>query len=131
MPSVKKNLSTERRKKGKKLRAWGMDEHEIELCLNQMRERQALKARGLLPLDAPLCDRPEYNRYVRESTNTYKNNQLIINATEPLATDDAKGYAPTYVDPLLKGAARATGATAKVVKRGRTMTKFQYDKQEG
>lgn len=48
-------------------------------------------------------------------------------------TDDAyvqpddSAHQPPQVDPLLKGTARATGATAKAVKQGKTMTKWQHE----
>lgn len=49
---------------------------------------------------------------------------------EPADLDDS-AYQPTHVDPLLKGAARATGQTAAAVKRGRTITKHQHDQADG
>lgn len=44
--------------------------------------------------------------------------------------DDSK-FRPTPVDPLLKGAARVTGMTAKVVRRGETITEYQYRRAVG
>jgi hypothetical protein len=41
--------------------------------------------------------------------------------------DDA-GYEPTNGDPLLRGAARATGKAAKVVRRQSTVTRYQHDR---
>lgn len=40
---------------------------------------------------------------------------------------DDTGYEPDAGDPLLRGAGRATGMTAKVVVRGETITDWQYD----
>ena len=37
-----------------------------------------------------------------------------------------RGYRPKQVDPILKGAGRATGATAKAVKRGVTLTRAEF-----
>ena len=41
------------------------------------------------------------------------------------------GYEPSVGDPLLRGSARATGVTAKVVRRKSTITKYQYDRIRG
>ena len=41
---------------------------------------------------------------------------------------DDKGYKPDSGDPLLRGPARAQGITAKVVRRGSTITEYQYDR---
>lgn len=40
---------------------------------------------------------------------------------------DDSGFKPTEGDPLLRGAARVGGITAKVVRRRDTITRFQYD----
>jgi septal ring factor EnvC (AmiA/AmiB activator) len=55
-------------------------------------------------------------------------------ATRPKGTGwdpDDRGYKPPTPDSLKTGAARATGATAKVVGRRNTITKWQYDEMEG
>lgn len=44
---------------------------------------------------------------------------------------DDTGYEPSDGDPLLRGSARATGMTAKVVGRRHTITRFQYDRATG
>lgn len=44
--------------------------------------------------------------------------------------DDA-GYEPTVGDPLLRGPARVTGITAKVVRKKETITEHQYDRIKG
>jgi len=41
---------------------------------------------------------------------------------------DDTGYEPKDCDPLLRGAARATGKTAKIVTRRTTVTEYQYDR---
>jgi hypothetical protein len=43
---------------------------------------------------------------------------------------DDRGYRPNPGDPLLRGAARATGATARAVKRRTTITRYQHRRQE-
>jgi hypothetical protein len=42
---------------------------------------------------------------------------------------DDKKYKPTSVLKELNGVARATGETAKAIKRGKTITKWQYDER--
>lgn len=48
---------------------------------------------------------------------------------ERLQPDDRR-HRPTSIDPLTKGAARATGATAKAIRRTKALTKFEYDQLE-
>lgn len=43
---------------------------------------------------------------------------------------DDKGYRPKRVDPLTQGDARASGAAALAVRRGKTLTKWEYDQME-
>lgn len=44
--------------------------------------------------------------------------------------DDSK-FRPARRDPLKTGAGRVTGATAKAVSRGKTLTKHEYDELKG
>ena len=48
-------------------------------------------------------------------------------APTPIVRLDDKGFRPTRVDPLLTGAARATGETARAVRRKKGVTKFEHD----
>lgn len=41
-----------------------------------------------------------------------------------------KGYKPTHVDSVLTGQGRATGQAAAAIKRGKTLTRHQYDEGE-
>jgi hypothetical protein len=43
---------------------------------------------------------------------------------------DDKGYRPKRIDPLTQGDARASGAAALAVRRGKTLTKWEYDQME-
>lgn len=45
----------------------------------------------------------------------------------PVPVLDDKGYRPTRLDPVLTGVARATGETAKAVRRGAAATKWEHD----
>lgn len=127
-----KTAQTERRKFRRKLESWGMSPHLITICMDEFRTRQKDKAAGLLPKDAGLCNHPEYLRLRK----LHKGIEIRPKPAEPsydeyyesLKSD--KGYSPPRIDPVLKGPARATGATAKAVKRQKTMTKFEYDNQE-
>lgn len=47
---------------------------------------------------------------------------------QPEQPDDAR-YRPQHVDSVLRGAGRAVGETAAAVKRGRTVTAWQYDER--
>lgn len=38
-------------------------------------------------------------------------------------------FRPSLPDSLLRGAARATGETARAVRRGRTLTRFEYQQR--
>lgn len=44
---------------------------------------------------------------------------------------DDTGYEPSDGDPLLRGAGRVSGMTAKVVRRRHTITDWQYDRALG
>lgn len=44
----------------------------------------------------------------------------------PHQTPDDAGYRPDYIDPVLRGPARATGQTAEAVRRGRTIRRTDY-----
>lgn len=122
---------TERQRIKKKLRAWGMDEKEIKLCLLQVSIRQIEKLNGQIPKDAPLCTRAEYVRLLKKQLgpNDKQAPQLHLGEYYVAELDD-KGYAPTKVDSLLTGMGRAMGQTAKVIKRGKTITKYQHDQGE-
>lgn len=124
-----KNDGVERRKIRKKLREWGMPEDEIELCIAQVRERQTMKRYGDIPIDAPLCTRASYVRLLRQRVGS-DHNAAVLHLGDDYEPESDKGFKPTKVDSVLTGVARATGQTAKAVKRRKTITKFQYDNQE-
>jgi hypothetical protein len=126
--SNKNTRAKERQRWRKRLRAWGMAEDEIELCMAQVRTNLRAKANGTLPIDAPLCTRAEYIHLLKKHSNP-GDDKPHFHFGDDYEEPDDKGYAPKRIDPLLKGVARATGATAKVVKKGKTMTKFEYDKE--
>lgn len=53
----------------KKLLDWGMNPFEVELCMVQVKHRQWEKARGKLPINASLCTRESYKRYLEDINN--------------------------------------------------------------
>jgi hypothetical protein len=55
----------------------------------------------------------------------------IVRRVQARNSPDDAGFKPSFGDPLLKGAGRADGVTAKVVKRSNTITEFQYDQIVG
>ena len=55
--------------------------------------------------------------------------EILANTDDSLWPDD-RGYRPSRRDPLLHGAARATGTAAKVVRRRYTITRYQYERME-
>jgi hypothetical protein len=124
----KKNDRVHRNEFRRKLRSWGMPEEEIELCVQQMAERKRLKNIGKLPLDAPICTRAEYVRMLKKK-GVSKSGTPVLRLGDDYEAPDDKDFKPSRVDSLLSGTARVTGMTAKVVKRKKTVTKYQYDKE--
>jgi hypothetical protein len=122
-----RNDQTARNRFRKKLESWGMPEEEIQICVDQYRERQRMKRNGTLAKDAPMCTRAEYVRYLKKQPN--HSNASVLRLGEDYQPPSDKGYKPVKVDSLLNGTARATGNTAKAVKKGKTITKYQYDKE--
>lgn len=124
-----KNDRNARQRLRKQFLSWGMKPEEVELCIQQVKERQNAKRWGQLEIDAPLCTRAEYVRLLRKMTHPNDvSPRPALSLGEDYIPSDDKGYKPAYVDPVLTGVARATGETAKAVKRGKTVTKYQYDK---
>lgn len=69
----------------------------------------------------------EQNRLFQQRAEAER---MALIGPPPSDLDDA-GYKPTRVDRLLTGTARATGQTAKAVRRGKTVTKHDYEKDQG
>lgn len=92
--------------------------------------RHKLEARGVNPLviDRIIGERRERDRAARHGwlPETPSREEILANTDDSLWPDDT-GYEPSDTDPLLRGAARATGMTAKVVKRPNTITDWQYE----
>lgn len=107
------------------LESWGMDPEEIELCVEQYKQRQLAKARGELSIKAPLCTRAEYVRLLKKTQTA--TDAAVFRLGEDYEPPDDKGYKPPKIDSVLTGVGRATGETARAIKRGKTITKYDYD----
>lgn len=93
-----------RRDRRRRLEAAGVPAHLIEQVIERMRAQQAAARRAgvqVNELDA------------------------IHDRTHAALSPDDRGYRPDTGDPLLRGAARATGDTARAVKARRTYTAYQ------
>lgn len=111
-----------------KFRGWGMDDDTIKICMAEVIRRQAAKNRGELDRGAPMCLNPVYLDLMKErelKAQTPKKRKVV---EEPKKDD--KSYRPRYYDPLLIGAARATGKTATAVGRKNTYTAYDYNRKE-
>lgn len=111
----------------KKLKKWGMPEEDIDRCIKQVAQRQREKELGILPRDAPLCTLGVYVQYLRKQPHATKSEAAVLKLGEDYESPDDKGFKPTKVDAVLNGVARATGQTAKAVKRRKTITKHEHD----
>jgi hypothetical protein len=94
-----------RKKLREKLEAAGYAQDVIESIIEQRREEDRARRHEF---------NPNVYRYDPENDQGYY--------------PDDTGYEPTPGDPLLRGAGRVDGVTAKVVRRKSTITKFQYDR---
>ena len=79
--------------------------------------------------DHPHSDQTEHRIVERLRVDQQQHRDIVAMREAETPVDDSK-HRPTSVDPLLKGAGRATGQTAAAVKRGKTMTKYQHQATE-
>lgn len=91
----------------RKLESIGMPPDQIEHIIAKTRARQ-LAAREAARAAAAQREQWECETYAR------------------LSPDD-KGYHPSRPDSVTTGQARATGLAAKAAKRGKTLTRWEYD----
>lgn len=121
--------SSQRKRLRKKLRQAGKSAAEIEAAVEAMRRRQeSARSTGVpLAVAAPKPRRRRRGRYVVVPGYTPEQRQAIEDATyERFALPDG-AHRHHSVDPLLTGAARATGATAKAVKRRKGVVKWELE----
>lgn len=131
----------------KKLRAKGFDEALIDEIVARKARRQlesrrddhdhAARERLIDSMRAGGATAPAIDRAVdrlvaqqeaaRRAGVNLEELDRIHNETHASNPDDRR-YKPDLGDPLLRGAARATGATATAARRRRTLTKYQHDR---
>lgn len=96
---------------------------------NRARLRKKLLAQGVPPdrVTAILANKAErqHQQRIEERGAVAERERVEEETYKRLSLDDSK-HRPTSVDPLLRGAARATGETARAVRRGSTVAKWQY-----
>lgn len=122
-----KTDSKARQRFKQKLESWGMPRDEIQMCVAEAARRQQAKREGRLPQDADLCVRP---RYLDLRARKVLGLEGVPRLEEEWAPPDDKGYRPIRVDPLLTGPARASGLTARAVRRGKSYSQYDYDKEK-
>jgi hypothetical protein len=93
------------------------------------RLRERLRAEGV---SEEIIEQIVTETWRDEMTARYGENGLrkILRTNASKGPDDT-GYEPSLGDPLLRGAARVQGITAKVVRRSQTITEFQHDRVLG
>lgn len=108
-----KNRSEKRRQWRRKLESQGFRPAEIERIIAQ-RERRA----------EDLFRATQAREHLEEQEARLERERAAANA--PLEDPDDTKYRPVHHDPLTVGIARATGETAKAVRRGSTITGWQH-----
>jgi hypothetical protein len=105
-----------RNRKRQHLLNQGLHPDKVEEIIERMRIRQAAERAGAVPatLPDPPPDEDRIDAFYEQERQRF---------------DDAK-HRPTHVDSVLRGQARATGATAVAVKRRRTLTAHEYHERE-
>lgn len=93
----------------------------------RQRLRQRLRAEGVSEAEiATILERKRREQLATRETDPLKRHRLIhaeeIARAEAYTSPDDRGFRPTRIDPLLRGTARAVGATARAVRRGTTYT---------
>lgn len=119
----KRKSHTKNHAKKEMPRGWGADAAAKAAAERRKRGRQAAakratKATPTAPRGVQIEVVPGYVERLQEET--YRR----------LAADDSK-HRPAKPDALTTGAARATGMTARAVRRSKAMTKYEYDQATG
>jgi SOS response regulatory protein OraA/RecX len=103
MARARRNASESRRQLKKKLRASGMSEELIERIIERKRFEQLARRHGSVEAAAQI-------RY----------------AEQPEQPNDS-AYRPRHIDSTLRGAGRASGDTAKSIRRGRALASWEMN----
>lgn len=126
-----KTHQVQRRKLRRRLEAQGFAPEEVARRVEEMRKRQAAVRVTVAP---PSPKRPKQAarppKYVPappEVVLTDADRERIEAETYERLNLDDRGYRPRKPDPLLTGAARATGVAARAVRRRTAITQWQHD----
>lgn len=111
MSGTKETHRKRRQELRRKLKEQGVPANEIEQIIARKREEQRAARAGARHGAAQL-EEWERETYAR------------------LSLDD-RGYRPSRPDAVTTGQGRATGPAAKAVKRGKTLTRWEYDQASG
>ncbi len=107
-----KNRSEARRQLRRRLEKMGCPPSEIERVVAQ---RESIAA-----------NRFQAQKHLqRHDEQEDRLSDALKNPPPPVESPDDSRYRPTRYDPLLTGVARATGETAKAIRRGKTATDWQ------
>lgn len=124
-----------------RLRAKGLPEDEVQRLLAVKRAEQQQARGSAEPAPPAPVRRPaslskaelqaEYDRWYKTHRHVDPSRpQRIEDETYARLSPKDSAHRPRPVDPLLTGHGRATGETARAVKRGRTVTKFEHRERD-
>lgn len=111
----------------RKMRSWGASDAQLEEATDLLKRRCRLRDMDPVGNAAAIADLSDKLDFVRLQARLGLDGARDVQyakAQRRLQLDD-RGYKPTSGDPLLRGAARVTGDTAKAVKRKRGTAKWE------
>jgi len=122
----KATLKTRRQELRRNLAGYGATSAQIEEAVGLLRRRQELQARGASPAELrDVTEKLEFAVLVARIGLDAARDQRYQEAQDRLQDDDRK-YRPRYIDPVLRGAARAVGETARSVQRRKAITRWEH-----
>jgi SOS response regulatory protein OraA/RecX len=121
-----------RRKLEAALAEKGVAPEVIADVLAEIQQRQAERRdRERLPAELPSAVRRQFPEARVISLTDEERARLQAQQDRFWANQpDDKGYRPKRIDSLTQGDARASGATALAVRRGKTLTKWEHEQME-
>lgn len=112
--------SANRRRLRRRLEAQGYPPAEVDRLVEQRRADQMARRRHDTKMSTQAERRAQVRALHDERDDTYE-------ATYRRLNGDDRGFKPTKHDPLTQGQGRVT---AKAARRGRSVTKFEYDQAQ-
>lgn len=112
-----------------KMRKWGATPALLEEATTLLKARCRLRDLDPVKHQREIADLSEKLDFVRLQARIgldAARSMMYEKAQKRLQLDDT-GFKPTSVDSVLRGAGRATGETARAVKRRRTTAKWEHD----